>query len=740
MLICPKCHAQLEDGARFCDSCGSPLPAPAAVPAPAATAYCAHCGCQVNAGNPFCPNCGKPVDEKMFCPNCGTQVDTSSPVCPKCSARLYNAVFCPNCGKPSHPGAAFCKNCGSPLTAGAKPQGNGPKPKSNDKKTKKAGQKQKEPGQKKSKKGLIFAVGIGVIAVAALVCIFVFLGGNTGGGSKNYAMYVKDKELYYTDFSNKDPWQITSRLVEDDALDNYEFFSRSYILGSDCRLSKDGSVLFFPDRIGYSDSGYSLYCRDVNHPKEEAAKIDSDVVSYSVSDDASAITYQKDDALYQYDRKKEDKQKVAADIQSYRVSGDGRTILYMNTENALYSTVKGGEREKLDSDVSSLNYVSDDLSTILYIKEDSLYRKEDGKDKEKISSDVFDVLRAYDSGEIYYVKAETEEVPLINYVNDDKKEDDAAMQEPESPSWTDPDYDAKYEAYQKDLEEYSAKQDRDYAREYLAEEKMEFTTYTLCYYNGEEETIVSDNFTNISYTCATDKPVITYTAYDDQSEDVTVKMSEIEDPYSISGMIAEALDSAARRYVAVGAVSTDLDQDEARNLCLSADGKTLYYLDEIPEDKNYGELYQVSISSSGELGTPELYDSDVCTDYLYFISKDKLLYFKDYKEDKGELYINQERIDYDVNAYSIYYNENADRITYFIDWSNDKNYGTLKTFTKKKAEKIADDVNSYHVLPNGNVLYLYDYSQNYYYGDLYLWDKKDAEKIDDSVVCILPVS
>lgn len=736
MLICPKCRAQLEDGARFCDSCGSPVPAPAA--APAAAVYCAHCGTQVNAGNPFCPNCGKPLDEKVFCPNCGTQVNASSAVCPNCSSSLYNAVFCPNCGSPSNPDAAFCISCGSPLVTDAKPEGNSPEQKNAEKKKKKAGQKQKEPGQKKSKKGLIFA-GIGVIAVAALVCIFVFFGGSTGGTSKNYAMYVKDKELYYTDFSNKDPWQITSRLVKDDAYDNYEFSSGAYILGSACRLSKDGSLLFFPDRISGSDSGYSLYCRKINRPKEEAVKIDSDVVSYSVSDDASAVTYQKNDTLYQYDRKKEDKQKVASDILNYRVSADGRTILYMNTENALYSTVKGGEREKLGSDLSSLDYVSEDLSTVFYTKEGSLYQKEAGKDKEKISSDVYSVIKVYDSGEVYYVKAETGEIPLIDYVYDDKKEADAAMQELESPSWTDPDYDAKYDAYQKELEEYYAKQNRDYAREYLAEEKIEQTAYTLCYYNGEEETVVSDNFTNISYVCAADKPVITYTAYDDQSEDITVKLSEMEDPYSISGMIAEALNSAAERYVAVGAVSAGLDQDEARNFCLSADGETLYYLAEIPEDKNYGELYRVSVSSSGELGTPELYDSDVCTDNVYFISEDKLLYFKDYKEDKGELYINQEKIDYDVNAYTIHYNKDADRITYYIDWNSDKGYGTLKTYTRKEAEKIADDVHAYSALPNGNVLYLYDYSQKHYRGDLYLWDKKDAEKIDDSVVCILPV-
>lgn len=736
MLICPKCQAQLEDGARFCDTCGAPIPAPAS---PAAdTVYCAHCGHQVSAENPFCENCGKPLEEKMFCPNCGTQVTTSSAVCPNCSSAIYDALFCPQCGSPSHPDAAFCKSCGSSLINNTKTGEKKNEKKNNDAEKTTTEKKQKEYRQKNPKKGLILA-GTGIIIAAALVCIFIFLRGNTGGSSRNYAMYVKDKELYYTDFSNKDPWQITSRLADDSSFDNYDLSSGAYILGNACRLSKDGSLLFFPDRINYSDDGYSLYYRNANRPKEEAVKIDSDVISYSVSDDASAITYLKNGTLYQYDRKKEDKQKIASDIQSYYVSDDGRTILYMNMEDILYRTVKGGEREKLDSDLSRLNYVSEDLSTVFYIKEDTLYKKENDEEKVKISSDVYDVIKAYDSGEIYYIKSETSEVPLSSYVYDDRKEADAAMQEPVSPGWTDPDYEAKYEAYRKEFEEFNEKLNRDYAREYLAEEKIEQTTYSLCYYNGEEESMISDTFTNFSYVCAADTPVITYMAYD-RSEDITVKFSEMEDIYSISDMVAEALRSGAERYVAVGSVSAALDQDKTEHFCISADGKTLYYLDEIPEDKNYGELYQVSISSSGELGTPELYDSDVCTDNIYFIGENKLLYFKDYKNDKGELYINQEQVDYDVNAYSIRYNENTDSITYFIDWSSEKNYGTLKTYTKKDAQKIADDVYTYNVLPNGNVLYLYDYSQKYYHGDLYLWNKKDAEKLDDGVVCILPVS
>lgn len=689
MLTCPKCHAQLEDGSRFCDSCGAPIPEQAAEP--------------VQAPDPA----PQPIE-----------TETSAP----------KAAYCPQCGQIITDNSPFCPNCGNPL--------NGPDlHKNGDQKTRGEEPDGGKTGQKKSKKGFIFA-GIGVVLVAALVLVFVLISGNTGGSSKNYAVYVKDKEIYYTGFSKNDPLQVTSRLADSGDIDNYDFASNSGELGAMCRLSKDGSLLFFPDRLSYSDDGYSLYWRNINKPKEEAVKIDSDVLTYSVSEDSSYITYRKNDTLYQYDRKKEDKQKIASDVRMYNVSDDGKIILYMNTENVLYRAEKGADREKIDSDVSSLSYVSDDLATVLYIKDGTLYRKNGDSDKEKISSDVDNVLASYESGEIYFIKADTAEVPLSDYVYDDKKESDASLKEPEYPGWNATE--AEYEAYQNAYDEYNAKLQRDNFRQYLEEEKMELTTYTLCYYDGEEETTVSDSFSYNSYSRAVDEAVITYTAYDAE-DDIGVKLSELENVYDVSNMVTDALYSASEVYVAVGSTVCPLDRETSGSLTLSRDGKELYYFDEISENGEYGELYKVEISSSGELENTELYESDVYPGMIYFVSDDKLLYFKDYKENKGEMYINQEKVDYDVYMYTINYDEDLDKVIYFTDWNSEKGYGTLKLYSKKEAKKIADDVRDYSTLPNGDVLYLYDYSQKYYHGDLYLWSGKNAEKIDDSVVCILPV-
>lgn len=56
---CPSCNRLVKPGARFCESCGKPLPAPAPV---------ASC---------TCPKCGRPVrPQARFCEGCGAALAT----------------------------------------------------------------------------------------------------------------------------------------------------------------------------------------------------------------------------------------------------------------------------------------------------------------------------------------------------------------------------------------------------------------------------------------------------------------------------------------------------------------------------------------------------------------------------------------------------------------------------------------------------------------------------------------
>lgn len=52
-INCPNCGSPAQEGAAFCDSCGSPLPA----------GTCPYCGAIVRAGDIYCDHCGRLLGE-----------------------------------------------------------------------------------------------------------------------------------------------------------------------------------------------------------------------------------------------------------------------------------------------------------------------------------------------------------------------------------------------------------------------------------------------------------------------------------------------------------------------------------------------------------------------------------------------------------------------------------------------------------------------------------------------------
>lgn len=674
----------------------------------------------------------------IVCSKCSKQLEDGSKFCEHCGTPVQETIFCSNCGKQASTGFAFCENCGTPLAGDVKPA-------------------DKQPVKKSAVKWPLFA-GIGVIAVAAVVVLALFLLGGKGG-IKNYGLYFKDKEIFCTNFSKADPWQLTSRFlyqVSDDS--NEDIADAAYYIGRFIELSNDGKIMFFPDRIDENDSGFTLYYRYMNKQEQEPVKVDSGVVSFTVNEAATTVTYLKDidNTLYQYDLKTDTKEKIGEYVYGYLVSDDGRKLCHINSEGNVYIKHHGKDKEKIDSYATDLSHVSEDFKTIFYVKEGSLYRKTEGKDKEKISSDVYSVLKAYESGALYYIKTDSEQVTLKDYVLDDMKDTDASMTEPEYPtypSWWDYDtteeynaaveqYEEDYEAYQEAYYKYLDKLDRDELRESLADYTMSHSNYSLYFYDGTEEKVITDAFVYDPYSItvhdlAVDTPVIVYMAYN-QSDFDKVKLSEINSIYEVEDMVEAALYSSFEKYIATGDAATVFEQESAVGFKIADDGKTIYFIDKTDEDKNFGDLYRLVVSG-GKPQKPELYDSDVSIGHMNITTDGKVVYFKDVKDYKGDLYVDKTRIDYDVNVYSFEYSVDFDKITYFTDYNSDKDYGTLKVYDKGKAVKIADDVHAFVITPDGEILYLIDYSTTYYKGDLYIYRKGKSSKVDDDVVAIIPV-
>lgn len=73
---CPKCGADLDEGATFCKFCSFELPTP-----------CPYCGADLpNKNVRFCPECGKSL--LKTCPSCNAPITGNPKYCPECGNKL----------------------------------------------------------------------------------------------------------------------------------------------------------------------------------------------------------------------------------------------------------------------------------------------------------------------------------------------------------------------------------------------------------------------------------------------------------------------------------------------------------------------------------------------------------------------------------------------------------------------------------------------------------------------------
>lgn len=747
MIACSKCGKQLDDNARFCDGCGEKV-----------------------IHGAVCPNCGKEVEEGMaFCRSCGAKLSADR------AESAFSAAPVP---------AASTASAPTPVQTAVMPA---PAPAAQPVFVMAAADAAavKKPFPKKA---ILFG-GIGLAAIAVIIGIIVLIMGSKSALGDNYTLYFKsDGEMYLNTFSGE-PWQITERLGAPSNSDLYESVGQ---IGEVVTFSKDGKTIFYPDRLSNASNGLTLYYRDVKS-REEGVRIDSSVVMYSVNDSAQVVTYLKRDGsssygnLYQYVLNKDEKNKIGSDVHRYYISDDGKKIIYVNNENSIYyADTDTDSREKIDGGINYISYCSEDLTVLYYIKDDSLYKITEGQDKVKIASDVSTVYKIYDSGEAYYSKnTENDTVYLMDYVQDDLKDSDALITEPVYPtypeyptyptypfSWrydSQEEYEAaveeydeaienynkerdrlqkKYEEdvdkYYEDYDKYRAKRSRDNLRESLMTTPFYQKNYSLYYYNGTEEQMISDSYKSyesLSY----DSAVIAFSAYK-HTEFEGIKLSEVTDAYDVSEKVSKALFSEYEYFLAAKGTAKALEGVASSintQMIIDSKGDKLYYI-AIEEGEGRGDLYSASIID-GVVQASEIYDTDVIISTNFRLFDGKPVYWKkDSDAAKGDLYIGKERIDFDIDFDSVRFNDDTGIISYFTD-KDSKGNGTLKICQSSSSDsnlfcmKVSDDVFDYCVLPNGKILYLTDYSTNRFKGELHMYSNGKTEKVDDDVVAVFKI-
>ncbi|MEA4921537.1 MAG: SPFH domain-containing protein [Clostridiaceae bacterium] len=109
-ITCPKCHAMIPAGQRFCGICGYDIESAGAKRKDASKTVCSACGAALTKKQKFCLECGRKLN---LCPQCGNDIPDGANTCTSCGFVL--PIPCPHCGKPVAAGAKFCPECGTTL-------------------------------------------------------------------------------------------------------------------------------------------------------------------------------------------------------------------------------------------------------------------------------------------------------------------------------------------------------------------------------------------------------------------------------------------------------------------------------------------------------------------------------------------------------------------------------------------------------------------------------------------------
>ena len=577
---------------------------------------------------------------------------------------------CPKCGKKLDDNARLCPECGNAILQSTVPAE--PTPVSPQEPDIPAAE-----NAEKKKNGFSPLVVGGIVIGALLLLIVLFSA--IGGGEADYGLYVRDNELFFSDFSGKS-LQLTTNLDDED----YD---------APICVSKDGKSIFYLDQFTDDGDDCDLYFRKNG---KDAVKLDSDVSSFVVNEDSDLVTYLKNGVLYQHDLK--EKERISGDVSLFRVSEDGSAFFWLSEDGEYFMKVGNKEKEKLDDDIEN-GLFSKDMKTLYYLKEEGLYLKTFGKEKVKIADHVMSLYAVYDSDLVYYTKGSEEEVPLSHFLQDDVSDD----------------------------------RSKDTLRTELSEETTTVKKLTLCFYNGKKEVAVTEELTTSGFSIkkAKDAPVL-FVTYRDANA-AKFKLSECNSVSDAVSLLGVQETKPCYLIVSKSDASTP-DAEEILSAKLNAEGDVLYYLCDTKD--GVGDLYTISIKGKS-IGKSELYDSDVSTSRCNFIDNDRFLYFKDIKDGAGTLYCEKKAIAENVDTDRLDYHEESGTLLFMMDWNEEKEYGTLMMWRGKKAVKVQDDVYAASFTSTGNVLYLYEYNTEKGKGALYVFQGKKSKKVDDDVSAIV---
>ena len=231
-------------------------------------------------------------------------------------------------------------------------------------------------------------IGCSVLAavlIAAVVVGVIFL-----RPPKNYGMYIKDGQMYYTDFKEA-PFKLTENLAEN--MTDSDLAGIGHQLSNRARTTKNGEILFFIDGIDENGDG-ALCCRFVESESKELMTIDTKVQGYSITKNGEKVLYIKEGLLYKFTRDTQERELLVENTVDVRMSGDGESAVILDGDSrCLYYNVDG-QLEGISDKVERIHYISSDFKTVYFKNENTAYKWVKGKGIKTVADNFYAMVTA----------------------------------------------------------------------------------------------------------------------------------------------------------------------------------------------------------------------------------------------------------------------------------------------------------------------------------------------------------
>lgn len=504
------------------------------------------------------------------------------------------------------------------------------------------------------------------VIVLLVIGVAVFAGARLAGAKGQTATaYLREGSLYLQRTPGDDPIQVT---------DSFPVSGDSYV-----KQTATGDFLLYPSNLRKAADGsvssYDLYAASTRG--REAGKgflvAESVFGEYKESADGKSIAYlrgQQSDTgtlcTYQLEQRKETV--IDANVTSFErccTKDDPLYYLRLDGSTRTLCVYTGTEKAELDREVTEFHlYPTETAWELFYLKKpeqdgtSSLYKKGTGGNAQLVAEGVSRVRfdQYVPGGPLYYLCPSAQQISWTDLIEDDKKNADAALQEPKLSDFVGgvldsllnfSDYGAG--AYHTALTEYNEKLKRDKIREELSSlntEGMLGTSYDCYAFIGTSSILLAENLrTDSLYAASPASPAIVSRSYTLKKEG-RPKLSTLDEEL-LAQAEADGWESFLTKLAQTAMADPTLtfttvadgknvtfsmeNYPQKGSFAFSDDGTHLYILEEMEAG---GTLCRAAISQSG-LTEKTVVDTNVSR---YAVAKDTAYYLKGSNVQSGTLY------------------------------------------------------------------------------------------------------